>query len=80
MKMKKQFRGFFLLSSESRTNMKKKVKWYNDVQMVGTLLLFWPPLGIYGVYKSEAIEPKWKTITYGTFALAGILLAVYFFS
>jgi hypothetical protein len=58
--------------------MKSKVKWYNDIQMVGTLLLFWPPVGIYGVYKSETIESKWKKITYGTFALACILLAMTF--
>ena len=57
--------------------MKTEVKWYNDTQMVGTLLLFWPPLGIYGVYKSEIIEPKWKKVTYGTLALVCILLAIY---
>lgn len=57
--------------------MTTKVKWYNDPQMVGTLLIFWPPVGIYGVYKSETIEPKWKKITYGTFALAFILLVIY---
>ena len=36
--------------------MENKVKWYNDPQMVGTLLLFWPPIGIYALYKSETIE------------------------
>lgn len=55
--------------------MKAKVKWYNDPQMVGSLLMFWPPLGIYGVYKSETIKPKWKKVAYGTFALVGVLLA-----
>ncbi|MBX2870668.1 MAG: hypothetical protein KTR30_01170 [Saprospiraceae bacterium] len=58
--------------------MKTKVKWYNDPQMVGTLLLFWPPLGIYGVYRSETIEPKWKNVTYATFVLAIILLATWY--
>lgn len=55
--------------------MKKKVKWYNDLQMVGTLLIFWPPVGIYGVYRSETIEPKWKKLTYATVITAAILLA-----
>lgn len=50
--------------------MAKKKKWYNDHQMVGTLLIFWPLLGIYGVYKSESIPLKWKRATYGALALA----------
>jgi hypothetical protein len=53
-----------------------KVKWYNDPQIVGTLLLFWLPLGVYGVHKSETIEPKWKNLTYVTLVLACILLAM----
>jgi hypothetical protein len=56
--------------------MKNKVKWYNDPQMVGTLLIFWLPFGIYGLYKSETIKPKWKKITYGTLALVFILFAI----
>lgn len=56
--------------------MKTKVKWYNDPQMVGTLLLFWPPVGIYGLYKSETIDPKWKKLTYVTLALVCILFAM----
>lgn len=57
--------------------MESKIKWYNDTQMVGTLLLFWPPLGIYGLYKSETIEPKWKNLGYATVALVSGLLAIY---
>lgn len=56
------------------TEMKAKVKWYDDPQMVGTILLFWPPLGIYGVYKSQTIEQKWKNITYGVVVVVGLLL------
>jgi len=56
--------------------MKTKVKWYNDPQMVGTLLIFWLPIGIYGIYKSENIQPKWKKVTYATVAFACILLAI----
>ena len=54
--------------------MKTKVKWYNDPQMVGSFLLFVPPVGIYGIYKSETISPKWKKLTAVTLALVVILL------
>lgn len=54
--------------------MRNKDKWYNDHQMVGTLMIFWPPLGIYGLYKSETIEPKWKRLTYGAIVVVCILL------
>ena len=54
--------------------MENKVKWYNDPQMVGSMLLFLPPVGIYGVYRSETIEPKWKKLTSATLALVGVLL------
>lgn len=56
--------------------MSTKAKWYNDPQVVGTMLLFWLPLGIYGMHKSETIEPKWKNLTYGTLGLACILLVM----
>ncbi len=58
--------------------MNTKIKWYNDPQMVGSMLLFLPPVGIYGIYKSETIHPKWKNLTYVTLALVGILLALTF--
>ncbi|MEM7086936.1 MAG: hypothetical protein AAF489_12180 [Bacteroidota bacterium] len=58
--------------------MKTKAKWYNDPQMVGTLLLFWLPVGIFGLYKSETIKPIWKKATYAALALAGFgLLLTY---
>ncbi len=55
--------------------MKPKTKWYNDKQMVGTLLIFFMPIGIYGVYKSETIETRWKNVTYATVVIGGLLLA-----
>jgi hypothetical protein len=60
--------------------METKVEWYNDPQMVGTLLLFWPPVGIYGLYKSETIDPKWKNVTYVTLALVCLLFAMMYLS
>jgi hypothetical protein len=53
-----------------------KDKWYNDPLRVGSMLFFLPPIGFYGMYKSEAIEKKWKYVTYGTLVLACILLAI----
>lgn len=60
--------------------MKTKEKWYNSPQVVGTLLIFWPPFGIYGVYKSDTIKPKWKKATYGALALAFILAVIAYLS
>ena len=57
-------------------DMKTQDKWYNDPQMVGTLLLFWPPVGIYGLYKSETIEPKWRRVAYVTLGLVAVLLVM----
>ena len=55
--------------------MTTKVKWFNAYKMVGTLLIFWPPVGIYGVYKNETIESKWKKITLSsTLLISGIFL------
>ena len=56
--------------------MDNKVKWYNEPQMVGTLLILFPPVGMYGLYKSEEIDPKWKKITFGILAMTGALLAI----
>lgn len=66
-----------LRNKSYQEEMESKVKWYNDTQMVGTLLLFWPPLGIYGLYKSETIEARWKNLGYATVALVSVLLAIY---
>lgn len=57
--------------------METKEKWYNIPEMVGALLLFWPPLGIYGVYKSEMINQKWKNATYIALALV-LIVFIYF--
>lgn len=57
--------------------MKNKIKWYNDPQMVGSMLLFLPPVGIYGVYRSEVITLKWKKIMTITIALVVVLLVMF---
>ena len=56
--------------------MEAKLKWYNNY-IVGYLLILFPPLGLYGVYKSDIISQKWKNVTYAALAFAiigGILL------
>lgn len=56
--------------------MEAKPKWYNNY-IVGYLLILFPPLGLYGVYKSDIISQKWKNVTYAALAFAiigGILL------
>ncbi|PWH86184.1 hypothetical protein [Brumimicrobium oceani] len=54
--------------------MKTKIKWYNKPQLVGTLLMFWPPFGLYGLYKSENIDSKFKIAICGAHILAIALL------
>ncbi len=56
--------------------MDTKQKWYNNY-ILGYLLIFCPPLGLYGVYKSDIIKPEWKKATYGALAFAiigGVIL------
>lgn len=52
--------------------MKTKQKWYNRY-IVGYLLILVPPLGLYGVYKSETIPPRWKKVTYAALVFAIIV-------
>lgn len=56
--------------------MEAKVKWYNRPQLVGTLLMFWPPFRLYGLYKSENIDSKFKIAIYGAHQLAIALLVL----
>ncbi|WP_159038503.1 hypothetical protein [Brumimicrobium mesophilum] len=59
--------------------MKTKEKWYNSPQLVGTLLMFWPPFGLYGLYKSENIDSKMKIAIYGVFVFIIVLFLVIHF-
>jgi hypothetical protein len=55
-------------------------KWYNDIIMVGSLLFIIPPVGIYGVYRSETIPKLWKNTVYSSLiVVAVIFLLVYLF-
>lgn len=56
--------------------MKTEQKWYNRY-ILGYLLILVPPLGLYGVYKSETIPLRWKKVIYAALVFAivgGIIL------
>jgi hypothetical protein len=60
--------------------MRESKKWYNDIIMVGSLLFIIPPVGIYGVYRSETIPKLWKNTVYSSLiVVAVIFLLVYLF-
>lgn len=46
--------------------------------MVGILLFFWLLLGVYGFYRSEIIELKWKNLGYVIVVLVILLLVLVF--
>ena len=66
------------MNNQHHPEVRHKTVWFNDQQIVGTLLLFWPPVGLYGVYKSEVIEFKWKVVVYTSFMIAIALLITTF--
>jgi len=53
--------------------MKPKSKWYNDISMLGSMLFFLPPIGYYGLFKSETIPTKWKKVGAVTLAMVGLV-------
>lgn len=56
------------------------MKWYNDIIMVGSLLFIIPPVGVYGIYRSETIPRLWKNTVYASFLVAFIIfLLIYLF-
>lgn len=56
--------------------MKRKTKWYNNQHLAGYLLICCPPIGLYGLYKSETIAAKWEKTVYGAFSLVITLLSI----
>lgn len=56
----------------------KKKKWYNTIEMVGTLLFVFPPVGIYGLYKSDTISSKWKNMVYIVLAMVILFFSILF--
>lgn len=60
--------------------MERNRKWYNSKEMVGTLLFIFPPVGIYGVYKSYTITSKAKTIVYIALAIVALFFLFLYFN
>lgn len=55
---------------------KPEQTWYNNVNLVGTLVYVVPPLGIYALYRSSAISLKYKVAISISLSLAFIAILV----
>lgn len=56
--------------------MGERKKWYNDIIMVGSLLFIIPPVGIYGVYRSETIPKLWKNTVYSSLIIVAVIFVL----
>ena len=51
-------------------------KWYNNSTIVDTLLFLLPPVGIYGLYKTERLKPNINKVLYGFLGFISLLMVV----
>lgn len=58
--------------------MSEAKKWYNNEALLGALLLFAPPLGLYGVYKNQSIKSVFKNVIYAAFIVVILLFVIQF--
>jgi len=58
--------------------MSERKNWYNQEALLGALLLFVPPLGLYGVHKNESIKPAFKNVIYTAFIVVILLFVIRF--
>ncbi len=49
-------------------------KWYNNSTIVDTLLFILPPVGMYGLYKTENLKSNINKILYGILGFISLLL------
>lgn len=58
--------------------MKTKINtnWYDNEGLVDTLLFIFPPIGIYGLYKTKMIKSKITKVFYGGIGFISILLGI----
>lgn len=54
--------------------MKKEQKWYNIEMLVDILVFILPPLGIYGIYKTDKIKSKTFKFLYSLFGVISFLI------
>ena len=55
-------------------------KWYNNSTIVDTLLFLLPPVGIYGLYKTESLKPNINKVLYGFLGFISVLLIIISFT
>lgn len=51
-------------------------KWYNNPTKVEVLLFILPPVGMYGLYKTESLKPNINKVLYGFIGFISFLLIV----
>jgi len=51
-------------------------KWYNNPSVVDTLLFLLPPVGMYGLYKTNTIKSNINKVLYGFLGFISLLLTV----
>ncbi|WP_310993164.1 hypothetical protein [Aequorivita marina] len=51
-------------------------KWYNNPTIVDTLLFILPPVGMYGLYKTEGIKSNLNKVLYGFLGFISLLMVV----
>ena len=56
-----------------------KEKWYDNPKLVDILLFILPPIGIYGVYKTNKIKSSIFKISYGLIGFLGFVLTIIYF-
>ncbi|SEA79567.1 hypothetical protein SAMN05421540_1264 [Psychroflexus halocasei] len=51
-------------------------KWYNNSTIVDTLLFLLPPVGMYGLYKTERLKSNINKVLYGFLGFISLLMVV----
>lgn len=51
-------------------------KWYNNPTIVDVLLFILPPVGMYGLYKTQSLKPKINKVLYGVLGFISFLLVI----
>lgn len=51
-------------------------KWYNNPTIVDALLFILPPVGMYGLYKTEMLKPNINKVLYGFLGFISLLMIV----
>ncbi|SDX01105.1 hypothetical protein [Aequorivita viscosa] len=55
-------------------------KWYNNTTIVDTLLFLLPPVGLYGLYKTERLKHNVNKVFYGVIGFISLFLIIIYLS